>query len=826
MSAPTTMPDRPTRRAPAGRPGGRRPRPARDAETTGFPLERPLAWLFPALLAGMVAILFADFLSLSRLYLFQDIGADTLTIFYPQRVLIADYLRRFGIPGWSFSQGMGQNVYPGSMGDPFAWILYLLGPRRLAYGIAWVEALKVLAAGGLFYALLRLQGLSRFVASLTALGYAFCATLIVGGGWWFILSNQVVHAALLLVACELLLQGRAPWLLPLAVALTAASHLFEAYQLGILLLAYAAARHVSSGRPSSYSFPVLLLRIAGLGLLGIAISAAASLPAALEMLQSPRVGGRSGLSHILLHAPVLGLGDARLYATEILRLFGSDLLGTGSGFRGWTNYLEAPMPYCGLLALLLAPQAWAASRGRARLVTGVLGGLLLLLCVFPWFRHAFWLFTGDYFRSLSLFLSIALLLSSAHALEALARRRALRLPLLGVTFVLLLALLNWPYSYRGSPATVDPQLRWVVTLFLALYAGLTAALARREFAGFARLGLLLAVPVELLLLSSPSVRQRPTLSAAEWESRTGYHDYTTDALDLIRRRDPGFFRVEKNYMSSPSPGGSLNDAKAQGYYGTTSYHSFNQLNYIRFLGGLGVIDPSDPVQTNWAPGLQTRPLLQTFASVRYWLYRGDYHEVPMLASTYEPIGTVGDLTILRNRHFIPLGFGLDRVARESALTGQDPARRDVTLLHAVVIPDSIVPSFPRFAEFAPESIPLPYTMARYEEDARRCADHAMAVTRMEPNHIAGRVSGAGTRIQVFSIPFDEGWSARVDGRRAPLRRIDFGLTGLEVPGGGHELSLDYEPPLRRAGLAISLLGALGTVGAAFLARRPRIAPPA
>ena len=75
----------------------------------------------------------------------------------------------------------------------------------------------------------------------------------------------------------------------------------------------------------------------------------------------------------------------------------------------------------------------------------------------------------------------------------------------------------------------------------------------------------------------------------------------------------GFFRVEKSYASSPAAGVSLNDAKVQGYYGTSSYYSFNPLDYIGFLGALGVIDPTDPAQTNWTPGLKNRFVLQTFA---------------------------------------------------------------------------------------------------------------------------------------------------------------------------------------------------------------------
>jgi uncharacterized protein (DUF1015 family) len=41
---------------------------------------------------------------------------------------------------------------------------------------------------------------------------------------------------------------------------------------------------------------------------------------------------------------------------------------------------------------------------------------------------------------------------------------------------------------------------------------------------------------------------------------------------------------------------STNDAKVQDYWGTRSYHSFNHLNYVRFLSALDIINEKDENQ--------------------------------------------------------------------------------------------------------------------------------------------------------------------------------------------------------------------------------------
>ncbi len=774
----------------------------------GDPLERNMGRILIALMAAMAVVLFGDYLAFHRLYLFKDIGSDTLNNFYPQRALVSNLLHHAGLPGWSFSMGLGQNVFP-NLGDPFAWPLYLLSPRALAYAIAPLEVLKVLAAGGLFYALLRLRRVRPFAAAVVALCYAFAALIVVGGTWWYLLSNQAVHLALLLVAYELVLRGRSPWLFALAVAAIAAFNPLEPYLLGVVWLGYALVRYVADRDPEPGSASSTARRVAGVGVLGLAIGAVFALPTAFEMVRSPRIAGHSGLAGALLHASPLGLGDARLYATEILRTLATDLTGGADAYRGWQNYLEAPLTYAGLLPLLLVPQWFAMARRRERLAGAIVAGVLLLPFVFPWFRHAYWLFSGDYFRTLCLGLTLAILLAAATALDAIVRGRALHLRLLGGTLAVLVALLFLPY---GGGAGSDPVLRGLVLALLVLEAACIVALARPNTRGMARLALLALVPIELVALDFAAVNQRPAVTSAEWNDRTGYHDETVDALALVRRQDTGFFRVEKSYASSPAADQGLNDSKVQDYFGTRSYYSFNPLEYIGFLGALGVIDASDPVQTNWAPGLTSRFVLQSVASVRYWLVRGDWRQVPMLAATYDSTGAAGDVTVLRSRAFVPFGFGVTRVVPASAFRRLSVARKDPTLLHAAVVADDDAAAQRALARFDTTAVALPYLLTAYEADAQACASHVMNMTRFGPNHIEGRVTAAEPRMWVFSFPHDPGWSARVDGKPVALRTVDAGLTGLLLTAGSHTITLTYAPPLRVAGAWISLVGMLTLAG--------------
>lgn len=82
------------------------------------------------LVLSISIVVYKDFLFLNKVYLFKDIGSDTLDMFYPLYVHVSDYLRDEGLPRWTFNVGMGQNFFPFSFRDPFTVILFLLGQRK------------------------------------------------------------------------------------------------------------------------------------------------------------------------------------------------------------------------------------------------------------------------------------------------------------------------------------------------------------------------------------------------------------------------------------------------------------------------------------------------------------------------------------------------------------------------------------------------------------------------------------------------------------------------------------------------------------------------
>jgi len=89
----------------------------------------------------------------------------------------------------------------------------------------------------------------------------------------------------------------------------------------------------------------------------------------------------------------------------------------------------------------------------------------------------------------------------------------------------------------------------------------------------------------------------------------------------------------------------------------------------------------------------------------------------------------------------------------------------------------------------------------------------------EHERVVAQASARDSSLLILTDIFYPGWKAFVDGRPAPIRRVDYLLRGVALPPGSHRVEFRYQPASFRAGWIISLLGLLVTVAAAVIGWR-------
>lgn len=102
-------------------------------------------------------------------------------------------------------------------------------------------------------------------------------------------------------------------------------------------------------------------------------------------------------------------------------------------------------------------------------------------------------------------------------------------------------------------------------------------------------------------------------------------------------------------------------------------------------------------------------------------------------------------------------------------------------------------------------------MEHYAEQIESLRAESLENVETNWRGLTGTISVSKDKFLCFSIPYDEGWSAYVDGKKVQLFQVNIGFMGVELPAGDHEIELKYWPPGLTCGIILSSIGLIGLI---------------
>jgi uncharacterized membrane protein YfhO len=641
---------------------------------------------------------------------------------------------------------------------------------------------------------------------------SFSAYMTMGSSCPLFTQELLVFTALLVGVETALRRGR--WLLLVfSVALAGLINPFYLYLCALFLACYVPLRlFARNGWTPGPIFKRCLL-LAPLAALGVALAAIITLPFLNVVLNSPRGSGATNNLSLLGSIPVFALESAAHYVTALLRPFCNEFVGTGDAFRGWQTYIEAPQSYCGLICLLLLPQALLSGIRRHRVVVALFLLWLLIPTVFPWFRFLFWLFKGDYYRSYSLFSVLGVVILSLfafrHYLEGKTFLLAWALVLIGVLYLPLASL----------QSLIDPRLRIAVIGFLLLYVTILLIGRLTHHRTLAAYLVIAVTAGELVYFNRISVSERNFFKKSELIEGVAARADAAQAVADLQREDNSFFRTTSLHAGEHGTETECNEPMLLGYYGTASYSSFNDSNYIRFLAAVEVLASNRETDTRWTAGLAGNFLLSMFAGEKYALVEDP--EPFQRASQYELIRTYGNSHLFRNALSLPLGLGFTRYLPENEFLQLPRDGKEQALLAVAVLEPGSVAAFPGLPPISAADLQRELAASSIPAIVQQRRASALYLSSFAQSRLVGDVRLEQDGILILQTPFNSGWRAFQDGRPVSVVRADAGLLALPVKAGEHRVELRYRNPWLLTGVVITGLSAL--LLAILLWRKPRLA---
>jgi uncharacterized membrane protein YfhO len=735
---------------------------------------------------------FFPFLFEEKIMLYGGIGSDSVTQMYPMGQMLVSELKD-GFPTWSFQQGLGQFVASFNIGNPFIWIHYVMGGSHNAF--AWVECIKYLSSGLFFALFLRNHAYDALAIIIGALAYTFNAYILVTSGWAIFFSTWAFTLSFLLFALSVFFTKKNPWFIPIAILLICGDqpvNLLLFAEVGLVYAVIYAYLHKDTFKPIK-NFGTLLL----VAIVGLLISSYFIYINMYGVLMSPRGAGIVNNFNDLKLESKFQLIPSNLLQTTLIRLFSNNLNGVADNFKGWNNYMEAPALYIGIFSLLLFPQLFFLANKERRNVFIASAVLCIVVLLFPYVRYLLWGATGDYFRIISLFISLCILMGALTSLQLIYANKKMNLPALIVSFITCLLLL----FATKTETTLEEEFTKVVMFIFILFGTLLLV----HFSKSIRwLYLLLAVTfIEMSLHARASLSGRDELNEEAFASHIGYNDNTREALDYIRHLDSSIYRIEKNYGSAPCKFISMNDAMVQHFMGTRAYTSFNHKNQVLYMAAVGALDLKNELETRWLNGISTRPFLMGNVSVKYYLSKT---LIPHSSIGFDSLTKFGDVIVYKNKYALPLGASFTKHIPRKQFDNYAQFTKEIQLYRGLVLEENDLKAGGNLV--AIEDTISQVNLTFLDTLCMESAQGALQIKKWESSRIEGISEATWDRLIYFSFPFDMGWHAQVDGHETTLLKANAGLTALPLKAGKHQVILYYNLPYMQLTVWVTLLGVI------------------
>ena len=682
---------------------------------------------------------------------------------------------------WATDLGSGvMNAYSFYLyGSPFFWLSVLLPQSWLPYMMVPLLVLKFGVAGGGAYLYLR-----RYVKNANYAVLGACLYALSGFAVYNVFFNHFVDVValfpyLLWALDEAIYEDR-HGLFAFWVAVNLLNNYFFFVGQVIFLCIYFVCKLTAKDfRLTGRKFGHLLWE----SVLGVVMGCLLLFPAVLSLLQNPRTIDLSSGWGFLTYAKVQQY--LAILLSWILPPDSPYLTSVWSeGVIKWTS-MTAYLPLCSLAG---AMAYWRSRKAdsKKRIVA-----VCAVCALVPVLNSAFYALNSSYYARWYYMPTLILAAMTVNALED--PDIDLDAPARGIGWIMLATLVfavvpvrddtteTWSFGVLKNPGQFFVVLGFGL-LGLMLYRVLCSKW--RQDSRFAQ-----RMTAAVLVFACAFTMVHIGIGKfGQWHTDSDLVEQDTNALLLKNDLPEGDYRID-TYKIHDNIGMWLDKSCLQ-YFGSTAAPSI-----LSFYPGLGVKRDvrSEPEITNYA--------LRGLLSVEYLIttpeQRESFEDEADAGWTY--LADVDGYTLYHNDNYVPMGFTYDYYVTEATYQTSIKTLRSNLLMRALVLTDEDVAQYGKYLTELSEDM---LNDLHYDSYTQDCADrraHSCSVFQMNNAGFHAEITLDKANLVFFSVPYDDGFTAYVNGEKTDILRVDEGLMAVLCPAGASSIDFVYQA----AGLSAS-----------------------
>ena len=281
---------------------------------------------------------------------------------------------------------------------------------------------------------------------------------------------------------------------------------------------------------------------------------------------------------------------------------------------------------------------------------------------------------------------------------------------------------------------------------------------------------------------------------AQWDTDSNLIAETYDSVDEIAAAlpDDAFYRIDA--YGAHNNLGLWFDRSCLQFFNSTVAPSI-----MEFYPEVGVKRDvnSKPDAENYA--------LRGLLSVRYTLVAKDKETewTDKALPGWRRTGETTAYAIYENENWVPMGFAFDYYVTADQLDRVNEDERAQILCRAVLLDDDQVSAFGGILQPMPDEELTNRSEDAYTADCVARRDASVAEFAATRTGFTARTNYATDELVFFSVPYDDGFTATVNGEPATIEKVDDGLMAVCVPAGENEIEFTYHTPGLKVSATVS-----------------------
>lgn len=728
---------------------------------------------------------------------------------------------RNGSIGWNWYTDLGVN-FIGSytfylFGSPMFWMTIPFPREAVPYLMTPLLMLKFAFTGVTSYAYIKRFTKTPNMAVVGALMYAFCGFNIYN--IFFNHFNEVVMLfPLLLISLEELMINNRRGSFAIMVAVMCLVNYYFFFGQVIFVVMYFIIRSTSK----DFGFTWKKFFTAALeAVIGLFMSAVLLLPSIAALL------GNTRLSKSMLGYDLFAYYNSQMYL-EILAsfFFPPDIPARPNFFPlsdiKWSS-ISAFLPIFSMTGVL------AFMKGAKKSWIKKLLGICAVFCLVPFLNQSFNFLNNTYYARWYYMPLLIAVVATCIALEDYVKEFKFSIPVVGGFIVFFTLVGVMPYRKDGKLIFFDmPNYKsrfWIYVIISVMSLALTVlllVLIKKNAKHFNRF----AVPAICLM----TVFMATYMISCGHELGEGYEKvitYGVNGRETLELPDDEFYRIDTYECTENLP-------MLMKMPGINAFHSIVPPSVTEYYSLIG-----------YSRGVGSRPDesfagLRALTSVKYRFVRHEEEKKESSESVsdsslssessssssesssasskkeeeekFNQLGfsyydTQNGYDIYENDYFVPMGFTYDKLLSRDKFLDSENKKRDRIFLHGLFLTEKGYQEYSKYFETVdtPKNYSELTTDTQYKEACKNLKENAVDSFSYDKDGFSSTITVDKPSMLFFSVPYDDGFTAFVNGQQVEITKANGGFMMIPVGQGFNEIRFNYKTPWLSEGIRISLI---------------------